>query len=127
MHHSTSSKGEPLKIMNYGKAFRIIRAAFGLSQSQFSSLLKIGQSQVSLIESGKRQPSKGTIDSLANSLQIPQDLIHLLASEPSELQGHDFSSTEELARSLLHLLVSASEDTILQPLLPFIDDEDRDD
>lgn len=104
--------------MNYGKAFRIIRAAFGLQQAQLSTLLRIGPSQLSLIESGKRRPSLGVIDDLSDALRIPKSLITLLASEPAELDMHDNAAVHALARSLLTLLVSASSEQV-QPTIPF--------
>lgn len=111
--------------MNYGKAFRIIRATFGLNQAEFSGLLKIGQSHVSLIEAGKRQPSLEVIDSLADALRIPRPLITLLASEPKDLDLQEREHVEALAKSLLRLLVSASDEPV-QRALPLLDTEDTD-
>src|ERR1700688_3125564 len=109
--------------MNYGKAFRVIRAAFGLSQSQLADLLKLGQSHVSLIESDKRLPSKSVVDSLAHSLTIPRELVLLLASEPRDLEARDPAAVEALARSLLTLLVSASDEAVKKPTPPFIEND----
>lgn len=109
--------------MNYGKAFRILRATFGLNQPQFSKLLGIGQSHVSLIEAGRRQPSRDVIDALADALRVPQPLIILLASEPKDFELHDREQIETLARSLLRLLVSASEAAV-QRALPLVDAEE---
>lgn len=95
--------------MNYSKAFRIVRAAFGLSQAEFSHILQVGPSQISLIESGKRQPSHKLIQGLTEALRIPTPLITLLASQPQELGDQEGQALEGLAMSLLRLLVSASE------------------
>jgi transcriptional regulator with XRE-family HTH domain len=111
--------------MNYGKAFRIIRATFGLNQADFSKLLGIGQSHVSLIEAGRRQPSRELIEGLADALRIPQPLIALLASEPKDLELQGKEQIEVLARSLLRLLVSASDEAV-QRALPFPDDKETD-
>ena len=109
--------------MNYAKAFRVIRAAFGLSQAQLSDLLKIGPSHISLIESGKRKPSHKLIGEFAEVLKIPISLVTLLASEQKDLDADGEQSAmkqpiEALALSLLKLLVGAS-DQNLQPVLPF--------
>lgn len=93
--------------MSYAKAFRVIRAAFGLSQAELARLLTIGASQVSLIESEKRQPSLRTIGELSRALQIPRSLIDLLASTPDELETQDEASLDALARNLLRLLIQA--------------------
>jgi transcriptional regulator with XRE-family HTH domain len=105
--------------MNYGRAFRIIRAAFGLQQVQLSRLLRIGPSQLSLIEAGRRQPSLGVIEDLSNSLRIPKSLITLLASEQADIAMHDTAVINALAHSLLTLLVTASNEQI-QPQIPFM-------
>jgi len=109
--------------MNYGKAFRVIRAAFGLSQADLARLLRLGQSHISLIEAGKRQPSLEALNNLSNALRIPQALILLLASDPMDLQGQNRSDIEALAISLLKLLVSASDEAVQQPL-PLEDTEE---
>lgn len=101
--------------MNYSKAFRIIRAAFGLSQAELSDLLNVGPSQISLIEAGRRQPSHKVIRELGEALRIPISLITVLASEPKDLEDQGGAPLEALALSLLKLLVSASEEKISVP------------
>jgi transcriptional regulator with XRE-family HTH domain len=101
--------------MNYGKAFRICRAALGLKQSELAAQLDIGPSQLSLIESGKRQPSHKTIDDLCKTIGIPRSLLLLLASEPDDLKQEDPGVVKELAANLLKLFVEADE----QQVLPF--------
>jgi len=107
--------------MDYSKAFRIVRAAFGLSQAEFARLAKIGPSQMSLIESGKRQPSHKVIKELAEALQLPVPLLSLLAADPKDLETPEGQSLEPLAMSLLKLLVRASSERV-QPL-PLVGDE----
>jgi transcriptional regulator with XRE-family HTH domain len=106
--------------MNYAKAFRILRAAFGLQQAELSTLLRVSPSQISLIESGKRQPSSALIDDAADFLQVPRSLIDLLASDLQDIEGHPDRNVGEMARSLLTLLASASPELPQrQPRLPF--------
>lgn len=93
--------------MDYAKAFRILRAAFGFSQSELASRLDIGASQLSLIEAGKRKPSHRTLESLSRVLNVPVPLITLLASDEANLAELD-SSAPELSRLLLQLLVKSS-------------------
>jgi transcriptional regulator with XRE-family HTH domain len=105
--------------MNYGKAFRIIRAAFAMQQAELSRRLDIGASHISLIEAGRRQPSQAVVEKLATALSIPKSLITLLASEPEDLKEmEEIQNIEVLAQSLLKLLVNASDETN-QPQLPF--------
>ena len=95
---------------NYAKAFRIIRAAFGLKQSDLAVRMSITPSQLSLIEANKRQPSVRVIDSLARAVGVPSALISLLASEAGEIEKQPDADISDLARALLRLLVSAKED-----------------
>jgi len=93
---------------NYAKAFRIIRAAFGLKQSELAAKMPITASQLSLIEAGKRQPSLRVVNALATAVGVPAALISLLASTPSDVESSE--DIADLARALLRLLVSAREE-----------------
>ena len=89
------------------KAFRVIRAAYGLQQAELAPRIGISASQLSLIEKGKRQPSLRVITNLGEALGVPTSLIMLLASDPEEVADKDITS---LATVLLRMLVSASEE-----------------
>lgn len=94
---------------NFAKAFRIIRAAFGLTQSELAARMPITASQLSLIEAGKRQPSLRVVNGLAAAVGIPAVLISLLASPAEEMSLQSDSEISGLANSLLRLLVTAKE------------------
>ena len=94
---------------DYAKAFRVIRAAFGLPQSELAERMAVTGSQLSLIEGGKRQPSVRTIDALSRALGIPAPLITLLASTPEDLRAADSDDVANLARSLLRVIVDAAD------------------
>lgn len=94
---------------DYAKAFRIIRAAFGLRQSELAERMPITASQLSLIEAGKRQPSLRVVDGLAKAVGVPTAFISLLASTPDEFESKSDEDISDLARALLRLLVSAKE------------------
>jgi transcriptional regulator with XRE-family HTH domain len=95
---------------NYGKAFRIIRAAFGLRQSELAERMPITASQLSLIEAGKRQPSLRVVNALASAVGVPTALISLLASTANDVESKSNEEISDLARALLRLLVSAKEE-----------------
>lgn len=95
---------------DYAKAFRIIRAAFGLRQSDLAERMPITASQLSLIEAGKRQPSLRVVDALAKAVGVPSALVSLLASSPGDIETKDDKDISDLARALLRLLVSAKEE-----------------
>jgi XRE family transcriptional regulator, fatty acid utilization regulator len=94
---------------NYGKAFRIIRAAFGLRQSELAERMPITASQLSLIEAGKRQPSLRVVNGLATAVGVPSALVSLLASTVQDVESKSDEDISDLARALLRLLVSAKE------------------
>ena len=95
---------------NYAKAFRIIRAAFGLRQSELADRMPISASQLSLIEAGKRQPSLKVVNGLARAVGVPAALVTLLASTAEEVAERPDDDISDLARALLKLLVSAKEE-----------------
>ncbi|HWA39808.1 MAG TPA: helix-turn-helix transcriptional regulator [Burkholderiales bacterium] len=95
---------------NYAKAFRIVRAAFGLKQSELAARMPITASQLSLIEAGKRQPSVRVVDALASAVGVPAALISLLASAPNEMDSKSEQDVSDLSRALLRLLVTAKEE-----------------
>jgi transcriptional regulator with XRE-family HTH domain len=101
--------------MDYGKAIRVVRTAYGLTQADLAQRLSVGASQLSLIEAGKRQPSLQVLDDVSVALGVPPHLLTLLASEPSDIDDpKNAAEVAELAKSLLRLLVSAGH----QPTLP---------
>ena len=101
---------------DFAKAFRIIRAAFGLTQSELAERMPITASQLSLIEAGKRQPSLRVVNGLAAAVGVPAVLITLLASPAEEMNSKTDSDIAGLGSTLLRLLVTAKQDP--QRLLP---------
>ena len=95
---------------DYAKAFRIIRAAFGLRQCELAERMPITASQLSLIEAGKRQPSLRVVNGLANAVGVPAALISLLASTADDVESKSGEDISHLARALLRVLVSAQEE-----------------
>jgi transcriptional regulator with XRE-family HTH domain len=98
---------------DFAKAFRVIRAAYGLQQADLANRIEISASQLSLIEKGKRQPSWNVVRRLGLAVGVPTSLITLLASAPDEIADEDIA---ELSQALLRVLVKASSDR--QHLLP---------
>ena len=94
---------------DYAKAFRIIRAAFGLRQAELAARMPITASQLSLIEAGKRQPSVRVVNALASAVGVPTALVSLLASSVDEVEAKAGSDMGDLARALLRLLVAAKD------------------
>jgi len=87
-----------------------------LTQTELADRLSIGPSQLSLVESGKRQPILKALSQISAALRVPLHLLTLLASEPEDLKRKENEpEMNELAKALLRLLVSANDE---QPPLP---------
>ena len=90
---------------DFAKAFRVIRAAYGLQQAELAPKIGISASQLSLIEKGKRQPSLRVIGNLGGATGASMALIMLLASDSDQLADEEL---EGLATALLRFLTSTS-------------------
>ena len=92
--------------MNYGRAIRTIRVARGLSQDELAESSGVSAGYVSLIESGKREPSTSVLERLSESLHAPMPIVALLAAEGSELRGIDSDTASALGAILVRVLTS---------------------
>lgn len=88
---------------DYARAFRIIRAAFGLKQSELTARMAISVSQLSLIEAGKRTATPKVIAALAKATKVPVELVELLASNRKTV-----GRNAEAGQVLLALLVPST-------------------
>jgi transcriptional regulator with XRE-family HTH domain len=96
--------------MNYPKAIRIARSLADLSQGQLADEAKIDRSYLSLIESGKRQPSIETIEKIAAALKIPFHLLTLLASSETDAKNATVDHIKSLAIELTKLILKVPPD-----------------
>lgn len=93
-----------VRIMNYGKAIRTLRSAKGMSQKQLAGRAKLDPSYVSLLESGTRIPSAGTLEILSEALGMPLYLLMLFASENGDLKGISPEQAGVLGKQMLDIL-----------------------
>src|SRR5690242_13973247 len=64
------------------------REVLGLSQTQLARVLGVTKSLLSLIENGKRQPTKHQIGVLAEVLRMPPDILLLNSGRlPEDISG----------------------------------------
>jgi transcriptional regulator with XRE-family HTH domain len=100
--------------MNYGRAIRIARTANGMTQGELADRLSVGASHLSLIESGKRQPSLRLLREISAALEVPLHLLTLLASDSSEFEDpKNAAQMSEIALRLLRLLASSGDQRTL--------------
>lgn len=102
-------------IMNYSKAIRVARSLADLSQGQLADQAEIDRSYLSLIESGKRQPSVETIEKIAVALKLPFHLLSLLGSEDQDIKKASPGQIESLSLALTKLLLQVSSDEGSEP------------
>jgi transcriptional regulator with XRE-family HTH domain len=95
--------------MDYGKAFRIARAIAGLQQAELAESAGLDASHLSLIESGKRNPSLNTIRKFCRALDISEPLLALLAAEEPDLRDVHEVELSRIGESLTRFLVSSPE------------------
>lgn len=91
--------------MNYAKAVRLLRATKDLTQKELAERAKIDPAYLSMIETGRRNPSRDMLERLAGAAEIPTSLLHLLASERDDLRNVSEKQAETLGKQLLELLV----------------------
>ena len=92
--------------MNYSKAIRIARALADVPQRELARRISVDSSLVSMLESGKRNPTLGTLEKISAALGIPFHLFTLLASEPLDVEDSDSGAVHRLAVGLSKLLLS---------------------
>ena len=99
--------------MEYGRAIRVVRSAHGLSQRQLADRIGVSPSHLSLIESGKRDPSLKLLEEIAGNLAIPMHLLALLASDVGDVDDPKHADKiADVAKALLRVLVSESQFTL---------------
>lgn len=81
--------------LDFGRAFRVVRAATGLSQGMMAHRAGISGSYLSLLEAGKRKPALGVVTDFAAAAGVPTELLTLLAQP-----GHDDTDLAPLRRLL---------------------------
>lgn len=94
--------------MNTGRAIRVLRAARGLQQRDLAERAGLDPSYVSLIESGKREPSESAIEAIAGALNTPVSLVELLAAEAEELRGIGPTQARRLGLALARAMAESS-------------------
>jgi transcriptional regulator with XRE-family HTH domain len=94
--------------MNYGRAFRVARAARRWSQKELAAAAGLDASYVSLIESEHRVPTLDAVSRLSKALGVPSHLMALLAADADELVGISAAQAGVLGRDLLDVLVGLS-------------------
>ncbi len=93
--------------MDYGRALRVVRSAHGLTQRQLADRIGISASHLSLVESGKRDPSLKVLQEISATLAVPMHLLTLLASDVGDVDDPENADRiADTAKALLRVLVT---------------------
>ena len=99
--------------MDYGRAIRVVRSAHGLSQRKLADRIGVSPSHLSLIESGKRDPSLKLLEEISGRLAVPMHLLTLLASDVGNVDDPEHAEQiAAVAKALLRVLVAEGQPTL---------------
>ena len=90
--------------MNIGHALKITRSAKKLSLQELADRTELSPSYLSMIESGKREPTLSSVKKLAEALGVPTPLLLFLAAEGSELKGLDAETSRRLSAAVMDVM-----------------------
>jgi transcriptional regulator with XRE-family HTH domain len=89
---------------NIGKTIRILRSAKGKSLSELAADAKLSVPFLSLVESGKRQPSLAVLKTIGDALGVSSDVMLLLEMGPSRTLRTNDRKTIDITRSIEKLM-----------------------
>jgi transcriptional regulator with XRE-family HTH domain len=90
--------------MNIGHALKLTRSAKKLSLETLAERADLSQSYLSMIESGKREPTLSSVQKIANALGIPTPILLFLAADKSELEGIDAETSQRLSAAVMDVM-----------------------
>lgn len=90
--------------MNIGHALKVCRSAKKLSLEELAGRADLSQSYLSMIESGKREPTLASIEKIAGAMGVATPILLFLASENNELKGLDAETSRRLSAAVLDVM-----------------------
>ena len=87
-----------------GKTIRILREASGMSLTDLALKAKVSKPFLSLVESGKRQPSLDVIRRIGKALKTPSEAIVLMGMGESATLSSTSNETKAIVRGVQRLL-----------------------
>lgn len=92
--------------MNIGHALKVCRSAKKLSLGELAELAELSTSYLSMIESGKREPTLSSIEKIAGAMRVPTPILLFLAADNRELEGIDAETSRRLSAAVLDVMRS---------------------
>ncbi|MBB1472605.1 helix-turn-helix transcriptional regulator [Luteimonas sp. MC1782] len=90
--------------MSLGGAIQMCRIRRQLSQAKLARLAGCSVSYLSMLENSKRDPTLSTIQSIADALRVPLEILFFLGADKGELSGINKELAGQLAMTALDLL-----------------------
>lgn len=90
--------------MNIGHALKLCRFAKKHSLEELAERAGLSPSYLSMIESGKREPTLASVEKLAKALEVPAPILLFLAAEKGDLEGLDEDTAARLAAAALDVV-----------------------
>jgi transcriptional regulator with XRE-family HTH domain len=96
--------------MDIGRAIRFCRQQKGLTQPQLAERAALSSSYLSVLETGKRDPSLSSLQSIARGLGVPLSVLLFVAADPSDVETLTPEMHEKLAAATMKLLTASRDD-----------------
>lgn len=96
--------------MDIGRAIRFCRQQKGLTQPQLAERAALSTSYLSVLETGKRDPSLSSLQSIARGLGVPLTVLLFVAADPSDVETLTPEMHEKLAAATMKLLTASRDD-----------------
>ncbi|MFG6488228.1 helix-turn-helix domain-containing protein [Roseateles sp. BYS78W] len=92
--------------LNIGHALKVCRSAKRLSLGELAGRTELSTSYLSMIESGKREPTLSSIEKIASAMGVPTPILLFLAADTTELEGIDPETSRRLSAAALDVMRS---------------------
>ena len=96
--------------MDIGRAIRFCRQQKGLTQPQLAERATLSASYLSVLETGKRDPSLSSLQRIARGLGVPLSVLLFVAADPSDVETLTPEMHEKLAAATMKLLTASRDD-----------------
>ncbi|MCB0060450.1 MAG: helix-turn-helix transcriptional regulator [Gammaproteobacteria bacterium] len=90
--------------MNIGHALKICRSAKNLSLESVATGAGFSRSYLSMIESGRREPTLSAMEKIAAALNVPLPIILFIAADSEEIEGLDSETIQRLSSAALAVM-----------------------
>ena len=87
--------------MNIGHALKVCRFAKKLSLGDLAKRTDLSPSFLSMVETGKREPTLSSIEKIARAMELPAPILLFLAADKGELSGIDPETSSRLSAAVL--------------------------